>query len=86
MISKKLISYFECFPESCLDVVTTYSFSFQTSAEKSWWTKIYCIENCHNISIFTNECCLLYAAVDFFANKSDGGFHWMGNQYVSSLT
>ena len=38
---------------SCWDIVTTCSFCFETSAEKSPWTKIYCMENCLSTSIFT---------------------------------
>ena len=36
----------ESFSESCLDIVTTYSFCFETSAEKTTRTKIYRMENC----------------------------------------
>ena len=43
----------ECFLESCLDIVTTYSFCFGTSSEKSPWAKIYGMEYCLNNSIFT---------------------------------
>ena len=76
---KKLISHFDLNVFSIV-VWTTYSFCFATSAEKSSWTKIYCMENCLNTQYLLLECCLLYSAVEFFAffNKSDGGFCWNG--------
>ena len=43
----------ERYPESCLDIVLTYIFCFETSTEKSPWTKIYCMENRLSTSIFT---------------------------------
>ena len=43
-----------CFLDSCLDIATTYSFCFKTSAEKSSWTKIYCVV----YGKLPLECCL----------------------------
>ena len=71
----------ESFLDGCLDIVTTCNSCFETSAEKSPQTKIYCMENSlYYLNIYVIECCLLYLAVDFFIffNKSDGGFHWNG--------
>ena len=57
--------WFEYFPESCLDIVTTYSFCFETSAEKSPWTKIYCMENCLSTSIFTRIWSIIFSCKFF---------------------
>ena len=77
VISKvDIILWHECFIENCLDIVTTYSFYFETSAEnvrgqKSIIWKIALVSQC-----FLTR--MLYSAVNFFAisSKSDGVFHW----------
>ena len=64
----------ECFLDSCLDIVRTYSFCFGTSAEKSPWTKTYCTENCLNTSILWIFFFLIVVSTE------------MGYQYVLSRT
>ena len=73
MISKKgdITLGHECFAENCLDIVTTYSFCFKTSAEKSPWTKIYYMQNCLNTSILAAMECA--ACVCFFFENREFG-------------
>ena len=63
----------ECFLDSFLDIITTYSSCFETLAEKSPCTKICCMEDDSAVSFFT------------FFDKYDSGVE-MGYQYVSSPT
>ena len=79
----------ECFFGSCVDIVTTYSFCFETSAEKSPWTKICYMENCLNTSIFTYKNVVYYIQLLIFSHFSTSlmvVYIEMGYLYVSALT
>ena len=86
-----IILWHECFIENCLDIVTTYSFYFETSAEnfrgqKSIIWKIALVSQCFLTRMWLLECYIQLWIFSLFPASLMVFSIEIGHQYTSSLT